>query len=96
MKLKAKLPKDDANGVEEFNQELVGNLRNGKVVPAIVLLATEDVLARNSVAVAVIADIEGVPDEHREYVLELMGRIKADRLAGRQGATPLDLGGDDE
>lgn len=34
MKLKAKLPKDDANGVEEFNQELVGNLRNGKVVPA--------------------------------------------------------------
>lgn len=91
VKLKAKLPKDDANGLDASEQELVSNLRNGKTVPVIALLATEDVLARNSVPIAVIADIEAVPDGSRAYVLQLMGKFKADRTGAKQGAVQLDL-----
>ncbi|MGX9346604.1 hypothetical protein [Microbacterium sp. KNMS] len=91
VKLKAKLPKDDANGLDAYEQELVGNLRNGRTVPVIALLATEDVLARNQVPIAVIADIETVPEGSREYVLQLMGTFKADRTGAKQGAVQLDL-----
>lgn len=91
MKLKAKLPKEEANGIDAFETELAGNLRNGKTVPAIVLLGTEDVLARNNVPLVVITDIEGVPEDLREQVLGIMGRIRSDRTGQITGATALDL-----
>jgi hypothetical protein len=91
MKLKAKLPKEEANGIDAFETELAANLRNGKTVPAIVLLGTEDVLERNNVPITVITDIEGVPEDLREQVLNLMGKIRSDRTGQITGATALDL-----
>jgi hypothetical protein len=94
MKLKGRLPKDDANGIEAFESELTGNLRNGKTVLAMVLLGTEDVLARASEPIVSIVDIEGVPEGERSHLLDVMSRFKSDRLGVITGQTSLDL--DDE
>lgn len=91
MKFKGKLPKDDANGVEQLSTEFVGNVRNEKLIPAIVLLGTEDVLVRHGEPIVFVADIEAVPEEQREYVRDLMGSFKAARTGQKTGAQPLDL-----
>lgn len=95
MKLKAKLPKDDADGISTFESELTANLMNGKTVLALVLLGTEDVLARRSEPIVTIVDIEGVPEDQRAHLREVMSAIKSDRM-GRAGKTPLDMPADDE
>ena len=96
MKLKAKLPKDDANGLEDIETEFVGNLRNGKVIPALVLLATEDVLERRQEPILTIADIEPVPDSQRDWILKQFGAWKADRTGATVGAVQLDLNDEEE
>lgn len=91
VKLKAKLPKDDANGLDEAAPELRSNFGSGRTVPVIALLATEDVHLAGNIPIVVIADVETVPEDHRQYVLDLMGAWKADRTGARQGAQRLDF-----
>ncbi|MDQ7877324.1 hypothetical protein Q9R08_04970 [Microbacterium sp. QXD-8] len=95
MKLKARLPKDDANGLDAFEAEALDNFNRGKTIPVIALVATEDVHLKGNVPIGLIIDIEGVPEDQREHVLEILGAIKADRVGGRTGAQPLDLSGEE-
>lgn len=92
MKLLGKLPKDDADGVTESEAEARDNFGRGKTIPVIALLGTDDVRRKGNVAVVVIDDIEAVPDEHREHVLELMGAFKSERTGRKTGAQTLDIG----
>lgn len=66
MKLKAKLPKDDADGISTFETELTSNLM----------------------------DIEGVPEEQRSHLLDVMSAIKSDRM-NQGGRTPLEMPADE-
>lgn len=91
MKLKARLPKDDANGLEVFGQEALDNFNRGRTIPVIALIATEDVHLKGNVPIGLIVDIEGVPEDRREHVLELMGAIKSARTGAKTGAVSLDF-----
>lgn len=96
MKLRAKLPKDDANGLDHVDPEALDNFNRGKTIPVIALLSTEDVHLKGNVPVVVISDVEAVPEERREHVLEILGAIKADRTGRRTGAVPLLIGDEEQ
>lgn len=91
MKLKARLPKDDANGLDAFDDEARDNFGRGKTIPVIALLATEDVHLKGNVPVLEIVDIEGVPEDRRQHVLEILGAVKADRTGAKSGKVPMDF-----
>lgn len=92
MKLRAKLPVDDANGLDGFESEARDNFGRGKAIPVIALLVTEDVHLKGNVPILVIDDIEAVPEDRREHVLEILGAIKAERTGRKSGAQTLDIG----
>lgn len=91
MKLKAKLPKDDANGLDAFDDEARDNFGRGKSIPVLALLATEDVHLKGNVPVLEIVDIEGIPEDQREHLLEVMSAIKAKRTGAKKSTVPLDF-----
>lgn len=92
MKLKARLPKDDANGIEHAEVEFAGNLRNEQLIPVIALIGTEDVLERRGEAILYIADVEVIPEDEREHFRDVMGVIKANRTGAKTGQQTLPIG----